>query len=78
MCSLGNASGAWWGKSDPMGGGHHQVNCLSYGRLSLVVGGLDLLGDAMVLLFPIPLVLRLKISGGQRVYLLIVFLCGFW
>lgn len=54
-----------------------QMNCFAYGKLSLAIGGLDLICDVIVLVFPIPLVLKLRISTGQRIYLLFVFLCGF-
>ena len=52
------------------------MNCFAYGELTLAIGGLDLVADAVILAFPVPMVLKLKISWTQRVYLLFVFLCG--
>lgn len=53
-----------------------QMNCFSYGDLSLTLGGMDLISDALILAFPIPMVWRLQLSWQKRVYLLCVFLCG--
>ena len=53
-----------------------QQNCFAYPKLALAIGGLDLAADVMILSFPVPMVLKLKISWQQRVYLLSVFLAG--
>ena len=52
------------------------MNCADYERLTLTLGLLDLGTNVLVLAFPIPMVLRLKISAAQRVYLLVIFLFG--
>lgn len=52
------------------------MNCFAYGQLTLAIGGLDLIADIIVLAFPVPMVLKLKITWTQRMYLLFVFLCG--
>lgn len=52
------------------------MNCFAYGKLTFAIGGLDLIADAIVLAFPIPQVLKLRISWPQRIYLLFVFLAG--
>lgn len=52
------------------------MNCFAYGPLTFVIGGMDLVADAIVLAFPVPMVLRLRISWAQRIYLLVVFLFG--
>ena len=52
------------------------MNCFAYGKLTLAIGGLDLLNDVIILGFPVPLVLKLHISWPQRIYLLFVFLAG--
>ena len=52
------------------------MNCFAYGDLVLAIGGLDILADVLILVFPIPTLLRLQINWQQRVYLLVVFLCG--
>jgi hypothetical protein len=52
------------------------MNCFAYGPLTLAIGGLDLIADVVVLAFPVPMVLKLKITWTQRIYLLFVFLCG--
>ena len=52
------------------------MNCFAYGELTFAIGGLDLVADAVILAFPVPMVLKLKVSWTQRVYLLFVFLCG--
>ena len=52
------------------------MNCFGYGKLTFAIGGLDLVADAIILAFPIPMVLKLQISWGQRIYLLFVFLAG--
>lgn len=52
------------------------MNCFAYGKLTLAIGGLDLIADFLVLAFPVPMVLKLRVSWPQRVYLLVIFLCG--
>lgn len=52
------------------------MNCFSYGKLTFAIGGLDLIADALILAFPIPMVIKLRISRPQRIYLLFVFLAG--
>lgn len=52
------------------------MNCFAYGKLTFAIGGLDLVADAMILGFPIPMVVKLQISCPQRTYLLFVFLAG--
>ncbi|KAL8644856.1 MAG: hypothetical protein Q9210_007034 [Variospora velana] len=52
------------------------MNCFAHGPLTFAIGGLDLVADVMVLAFPVPMVLRLKVSWAQRAYLLVVFLFG--
>lgn len=52
------------------------MNCFAYGKLTFAIGGLDLVADAMILGFPIPMVVKLRISWPQRIYLLFVFLAG--
>ena len=52
------------------------MNCFADGPLVLAIGGLDLIADALLLAFPIPMVMRLRISWPQRIYLLFVFLAG--
>ena len=53
-----------------------QMNCFAYGKLALAIGGLDIVADALILSFPIPMVLKLKVTWQQKVYLLFVFLAG--
>ena len=52
------------------------MNCFAYGKLTFAIGGLDLVADAIILAFPIPMVVKLRISWPQRIYLLFVFLAG--
>ncbi|KAF6219693.1 hypothetical protein HO133_004162 [Letharia lupina] len=52
------------------------MNCFAYGKLTFAIGGLDLVADALILGFPIPMVMKLRISWAQRIYLLFVFLAG--
>lgn len=52
------------------------MNCFGDGKLVFAIGGLDLVADAMLLGFPIPMVVKLRISWAQRIYLLAVFLAG--
>lgn len=52
------------------------MNCFAYGKLTFAIGGLDLVADAIILGFPIPMVVKLRISWAQRIYLLFVFLAG--
>lgn len=52
------------------------MNCFAYGKLVFAIGGLDLVADAIILAFPIPMVVKLRISWPQRIYLLFVFLAG--
>ena len=52
------------------------MNCFDYGKLTFAIGGLDLVADAIILAFPIPMVLKLRISWPQRIYLLFVLLAG--
>lgn len=52
------------------------MNCFAYGELTFAIGGLDLVADAIILAFPVPMVWRLKISWAQRAYLLFIFLAG--
>ena len=52
------------------------MNCFAYGKLTFAIGSLDLVADAMLLAFPIPMVLKLRITWPQRTYLLFVFLAG--
>ena len=52
------------------------MNCFAYGKLTFAIGGLDLVADVLILAFPIPMVLKLRISWPQRIYLLFVFLAG--
>ncbi|KAL8896569.1 MAG: hypothetical protein Q9207_007648 [Kuettlingeria erythrocarpa] len=52
------------------------MNCFAYGKLTFAIGGLDLVADVIVLVFPIPQVLKLQISWAQKVYLLVIFLFG--
>ncbi|KAL8732433.1 MAG: hypothetical protein Q9181_003968 [Wetmoreana brouardii] len=52
------------------------MNCFAYGKLTFAIGGLDLVADAIVLAFPVPQDLKLRISWPQRIYLLFVFLFG--
>ena len=52
------------------------MNCFAYGKLTFAIGGLDLIADAFILAFPIPMVVKLRISWPQRIYLLFVFLAG--
>ena len=52
------------------------MNCFAYGKLTFAIGGLDLIADFLVLAFPIPMVLKLRVSWPQRIYLLFVFLAG--
>ena len=52
------------------------MNCFGYGKLVFAIGGMDLVADVMVLAFPVPMVLKLRISWEQKVYLLFVFLAG--
>lgn len=52
------------------------MNCFADGPLVLAIGGLDLVADALILAFPVPMVMKLRISWPQRIYLLFVFLAG--
>ena len=52
------------------------MNCFANGRLVFAIGGLDLVADVLILVFPVPLVMQLQISWTQKVYLLSVFVCG--
>lgn len=52
------------------------MNCFAYGKLTFAIGALDLVADVIVLVFPIPQVLKLQISWPQKVYLLVIFLFG--
>ena len=52
------------------------MNCFAYGKLIFAIGALDLVADLLVLTFPIPMVLKLRVSWPQRIYLLCVFLAG--
>lgn len=52
------------------------MNCFAYGNLTFTIGGLDLIADILILAFPIPMVLKLRITWPQRIYLLFVFLAG--
>ena len=52
------------------------MNCFAYGDLVLAIGSMDLVADAIILVFPVPMVLKLHISWPQRIYLLFVFLAG--
>jgi len=52
------------------------MNCFAYGELTFAIGGLDVVADAFILAFPVPMVLKLRISWSQRIYLLFVFLAG--
>ncbi|KAI4136810.1 MAG: hypothetical protein L6R39_007601 [Caloplaca ligustica] len=52
------------------------MNCFAYGKLTFAIGGLDLVADVIVLVFPIPQVLKLQISWPQKIYLLVIFLFG--
>lgn len=52
------------------------MNCFAYGKLTFAIGGLDLVADVIVLVFPIPQVLKLQISTQQKIYLLVIFLFG--
>ena len=69
IVGLCNARNREWDMSKTM-------NCFAYGKLTFVIAGLDLVNDAIVLAFPIPMVLKLRISWAQRIYLLFVFLAG--
>ena len=53
-----------------------QMNCFADGPLVFAIGGLDIFADIMVLAFPVPMVLKLKVSWPQRIYLLFIFLFG--
>ncbi|MCJ1454868.1 hypothetical protein MMC28_005221 [Mycoblastus sanguinarius] len=53
-----------------------QENCFADARLTLTIGGLDLVADVLILAFPVPMVLKLRITWAQRIYLLFVFLAG--
>ena len=52
------------------------MNCFAYGELTFAIGGMDLVADVLILAFPIPMVVKLRISWVQRTYLLFVFLAG--
>ena len=52
------------------------MNCFAYGALTSSIGSLDLIADVIILAFPVPMVLKLRISWAQRIYLLFVFLAG--
>lgn len=52
------------------------MNCFAYGELTFAIGSLDLIADALILAFPVPMVVKLRISWPQRIYLLFVFLAG--
>ena len=52
------------------------MNCFAYGELVFAIGALDLVADAIILAFPVPMVLKLRISWAQRIYLLFIFLAG--
>ena len=52
------------------------MNCFAYGDLMLALGWLDLLVDVLILAFPLPMVVKLKVSRPQKVYLVAIFSCG--
>ena len=52
------------------------MNCFAYGPLVFAIGALDLVADICVLAFPVPILLGLKATWQQKVYLLFVFLAG--
>ncbi len=52
------------------------MNCFSYGKLVFAINSLDLVADTMLLAFPIPMVMKLRITSAQRIYLLAVFSAG--
>lgn len=50
--------------------------CINYGQLSLVVTTCNVITDLMIIVLPVPLVLRLRVTNHRRNVILLTFAAG--
>jgi hypothetical protein len=52
--------------------------CIDYGKVTIVIGILNIFADFAILVFPLPIVWRLHISTRRKYLLTWTFSAGFW